>query len=427
MGGYPDGSVAVRGIDLKTGYLKSSGDFNGHRTKVISFASDSILDVDTDVVASIDNEGHLLVWTISSINASGNKLDRRSIISRRPQRSFRLPVGHRGMSCDIVWQMGIVVAASNSMIYVFSVERDELLKALDMSINEEEMSLAKQQHTAASTTQQVEKSDDSIGDLLSFSSDDVASLSSEVLSTAAESATSKGVTSVRKVSVCNDGVILLHLEYKLPNEPVEHYLAAQSLGGSRIKLLYCELPVTFLDCPTHGNIAISGHTDGCVYVYDSQSLQVLYGMCAPLFCFSQDAQTRQMGHEGQNCDGTAVVCVKVGPNPRYPAMLTVSTADGALYVKPLPDYMKWERIVSPSALSQVVNAPIKAVRSALQNASTLSSSVADNAGVFAHNVKDTVDDAIGKLTGGASLKSISKDIGNNSLVKGFSSFFGGRK
>ena len=60
--------------------------------------------------------------------------------------------------------------------------------------------------------------------------------------------------------------------------------------------------------------------------------------------------------------GNAIICVRAGPSPETPSLLCITSACGALYVRPLPDFVRWERTRIPSALSQLVNAPIQAVR-----------------------------------------------------------------
>ena len=303
-GGQADGSISVRGIDADTGCLKSSGDFRAHRCPVVCIATDHIVDADTDVAVSVDNKGHILVWTISGLSTPGQgqrQGNRRTIISRRPQRSFRMP-GYTSTStsasysCDIVWQMGIIATAYGSQLLIFSVERDELIRALDISISKNELRMADIESAAVLSRLATEAST-RLGvsgttipspspavltaDLLSFSEDMRAS-------TAAGSApVLVGETSVKRVVISDRGRILLHLEYKSDSSTsttsiwsssstgtsaVRTFLAAQALTGNRVALVQCHSPVTYLGCPDHGDIAISGHVDGSVYIYDSMQL-----------------------------------------------------------------------------------------------------------------------------------------------------------
>jgi hypothetical protein len=231
-------------------------------------------------------------------------------------------------------------------------------------------------------------------------------------------------THVKHVALSDSGSIVVHLVYDDGHamSTSRHFLAAHALSGTRVKLIPCMSEVTFLDCPAHGDVAISGHADGCVYLYEATSLQVLYACCPRLFSIPQNGSIGLESVDGN----TAVLCVKVGPDARFPALLTVATQGGELYVKSLPDYIRWEKINSPSALSQVVNAPIKAVRTALQNASTLTSTIGENAGVLAHNVKGSVEDALGSVgnIGKAGLKSLGEE--GTKMLSNFSSFFNRR-
>ena len=59
------------------------------------------------------------------------------VISRRPQRLFHFAPSQHGR-CDISWQMGVVVTVSKGTISIFSVERDERLKAFDFSCRSDE-------------------------------------------------------------------------------------------------------------------------------------------------------------------------------------------------------------------------------------------------------------------------------------------------
>ena len=61
--GRVDGSVAVREMDPRNGFILSAGDFSAHRHRVICLAVDSIAYSRTDVIASCDAYGTCLVWT----------------------------------------------------------------------------------------------------------------------------------------------------------------------------------------------------------------------------------------------------------------------------------------------------------------------------------------------------------------------------
>ena len=140
-GGRVDGSIAVREIDPRTGFILSAADFHAHHHRVIAIAVDSIAFARTDVIASCDAYGQTFVWTISRLKVVTQQNRNSSyVISRRPQRLFRCqPSQH--MRCDISWQLGLVVTVSQGVVHLFSVERDERLRAFEFDWEEEIVSV----------------------------------------------------------------------------------------------------------------------------------------------------------------------------------------------------------------------------------------------------------------------------------------------
>lgn len=136
-GGLVDGSIAVREIDPRTGFVLSAADFHAHHHRVISIAVDSIAFARTDVVASCDAYGQTFVWTVSRLKAVTQQTGNSSyVISRRPQRLFRCQSSQH-MRCEISWQLGLVVTVSRGVVHIFSVERDERLRAFEFDWEEE--------------------------------------------------------------------------------------------------------------------------------------------------------------------------------------------------------------------------------------------------------------------------------------------------
>ena len=70
---------------------------------------------------------------------------------------------------------------------------------------------------------------------------------------------------------------------------------------------------------------------------------------------------------------------------------------GELYVKPLPDFIRWERGRVPSALAQIVNAPLQAVRGTIQQATSLGAWTTEQAGALAHNAKSFADETLSDM------------------------------
>ena len=86
----------------------------------------------------------------------------------------------------------------------------------------------------------------------------------------------------------------------------------------------------------------------------------------------------------------AIRCVAVGPNARRPSIIVATTASGAIYVRALPDYIKWEKTRAVSALSQFVSGPMQAVKGTIMQAS-------DAAGALATNAKSFAGEALAKV------------------------------
>ena len=98
-------------------------------------------------------------------------------------------------------------------------------------------------------------------------------------------------------------------------------------------------------------------------------------------------------HHSHHTTANAIICVRLGPNPEAPALIIVSSANGALYLRPLPDFVKWERTRVPSALTALVSAPMAAVRGTIMQAQTIA---AEAAGVLAENAKTFVTEKLTK-------------------------------
>ena len=67
-----------------------------------------------------------------------------------------------------------------------------------------------------------------------------------------------------------------------------------------------------------------------------------------------------------------------------------------MFLIPFPDFVKYERMHSTSAFSQIVNAPIQAVKGTIQSAQNFTILAGDAAGSLAHNAKGMADDAFGE-------------------------------
>lgn len=358
-GGKIDGSISVRELEYRCGFIKSEGDFRSHRSPVLHISADSIPNATTDVIASCDASGMILVWTVSEIrHPIGNLKDmfeRESVISRRPQRMFRCKPCPE-VSCDISCKMGIiVVTCCGTEVHIFSIERDERIRCF---------------HASKSTI----------------------------------SDTDYRKRTIRRVTLCNDGLIVVHVEESCAplidgfEVAVEHFVEVYGLSGSFIASACASTAITFLSCPSHGEVVITGQSDGCVNLYRSQNLDLLYSIAPHVSCILSYA-----GSDWTSADihaspsPSAVVCIKVGPNPDRPTLLVISCQSGDTYLRALPDFVRWEKNRNPSALAQLVSAPLEVVRGTLHSAHQLSQQIQTNAHNIATNARSIADDAISEL------------------------------
>jgi len=314
-GGRVDGSVSVRELDYRSGFVKSAGDFRAHRSRVLCVSSDSILNANTDVVVSCDAVGIVLVWTVSEVRHLKDLANREIVISRRPQRLFRVPPCPEAC-CDISWTMGIVVVTTGLELSIFSVERDEKLRVF-------------------------------------------------YLSQAMASKTAK----VKRVALSSDGIIIAHVFDNVPS--AKHYIVAIALSGTLMNTVEVLSPISFLSCPDHGDLVITGDTDGLVSFYRTSNLSLVFSYSP----FAESPDT-----------SSSVLCARLGPNPKCPAVLVISCVSG-IFVKALPDFMAFERQRSPTALQQLVSVPLQTVRNTIQHAQNLGSTISENAGGDVHNLK----------------------------------------
>jgi hypothetical protein len=337
--GRVDGSIAVREVDPRTGFILSAADFHAHHHRVICLACDSITLARTDVIASCDAFGQTLVWNVfRSKNTSQPSGYSSYLISRRPQRLFRCePSQH--MRCEISWQLGLVVTVSKGVVHIFSVERDERLRAFEYEWEEEIIVSETEQKEKEKETEK--KSPDRkasetglLGDAVESHSEgspsergsaekvsvefevnkkdyhksdktNTSGLSSTYRRRIPKNSGSSGghvelseeCSIARRIALCDDGVIILHVEVTSTRdetdskkktdsgevhssdaapspsktqetEPTAHYIVSYSLSGVRIGRLRMASPVTFLSVPDRGSdVVITGSEDGAVSVF----------------------------------------------------------------------------------------------------------------------------------------------------------------
>lgn len=331
--GHPDGRVVCREIDTLTCEVISAGDFRAHRHSVCSMATDCISDGLTDVVASIDEAGQLLIWTVSKVGSKG-------IISRRPQRHFRM-TRSKYLKVDLSWSMGIVAVCDREMIGVFSIEKNEIIHrwSIDAANND------------ASVIPKLTES--------------------EVI-------TSSHVM-VRKISLSNLGFIVASVETVAPDlQHSDFFITTFTLSGIRTGVYKCGASVTYMTCHQRGQVALVGLSNGSVELLSSASAELLYSFTPHMSC------ARREGERASSIDSSesnAVNHIAVGQS-----VIVVTSVSGNMFCRALPDFVKYEKYRTASSLSKLVNNPLQTVQ---QHAQTLSDA--------ASSLKVHIDESIGEL------------------------------
>ena len=368
--GHADGSVAVREIDTLSAVVRTGCEFRAHRHPVIFVSSDNIPGGFTDVIVSIDAVGIVLVWTLSM-----DKNTKTYSLSRRPQRLLRCFHG-KATCCDLSWHMGIVIGASGGTLSLFSIERNERLRCIDIR-------------------------KELCGD--GHSSEGMDCL-------------------VLHICVCNDGLILTHtamFRTVLLNEEKSsrHFICSHTVSGYRTGLLQAPSPVTFMACPGRSSVLLAGHMDGTVRLFDAHNCDLLYEynpmnnyVCCPIASDNSGggrvspSSSKLPSDIEVDAAAAAILCVKVGPNVERPAVMCISNASGAIFIRALPDYVRWERTRVSSPLSQILSVPANVVRQAQAWTS-------DTAGALLVNAKTMSDEAL-------------KRINKSKIFKGVGQLFG---
>ena len=462
-GGRADGSLSVTQLNPSSGKIVSQGQFSGHRAPVLAASAATIRDTSssfgglgqnqategytsstsnlTEVVASVDASGLLLIWTVSLLGRSGrgtntytnnisSKLGR-GVISRRPQRAFTVRRESKdkdkgqnqdkdkdrdrdykddqedkeeegcSITCDLSWQMGVCAVGLGDSLRVFSIERDELLRAFAVDgMKALQMAQKNSPHAfddafddiKATSPPPAPEPERKEGDILLLDTEKEGEEGEE--GEEGKNSTGKkekegdageeAVTFVRKMVLCGDGSIIAQLCVKVKTHTHHintrtrtrtHYLlATYTLAGTLVSSTVCLSPPTTLSCPALADVIITGHLDGSVFLWETGTLRVLYAFRPHLSCLQAEGGGASMGDQtsvgtvssgytegnGSNNsnnsnNGSPVVSVTVGPDVRRPVVIVVSTEAGRVYVKPLMDFVSWEQVRSPTTFTKVVN------------------------------------------------------------------------
>jgi hypothetical protein len=448
--GAIDGSISIREMDLKTGFIKSCADYHAHKRKVISLSADSAPDY--QIISSLDESGLILIWTIIPPNPSHQA---RSVyaISRRPQRLFRIDPSS-DMHVEISWQMGVVVAVSGTVVKIFSIERNELLRTFSMKFTMESSSSSSSSASSALEMVQVghcyfpSYGNDTFYEFTYNGNVEGIFGNKKYLplenggngngngngTTSEDLLAPKYIT--RRFVISDYGMVIVHMEAFIYVDSlleyedqlqIQHLLVAYTISGVRTAVITPFSPVTCLVCPDHSEIVIAGHRDGTVVFYQAQDLTILHKLQPSAYCTpihlalpgtvgnssshgnggkregkrdstvgtSTDKQTmKSLTKFERGTDTTAIISISVGPSRQSPAVICMTTEAGNVYIKGLPDFIKWERNRSPSALAQLAAVPLQAVKGTILQAQNWT---AETAGVIAQNARSLADEALTEL------------------------------
>jgi hypothetical protein len=296
--------------------------------------------------------------------------------------------------------MGVTICATRGYVSIFSIERNERIHLHDI------------RHDLKAFLRDKNSSPKLNGD----------SSSKQLPSTPKKSNLwdLKDDVIIKRISLCDDGIFIIQVEVitrsstdedllglNMTTPPLsssssgggamsQHFLVSYSLQGVRLSVYPLQTPITFLSSPGHGNILILGHRDGRVSFVSSFTLELIYQWFPHDRCLTSILQYKGGGNGViiPEPEHAAVIAVRIGPNIRRPAVMTVSTSSGALYIRALPDFIKWEKGIYQSTLSQIVNAPFQAVKGTLQQAHLVA---ADAAGVIASNAKSFADETFARV------------------------------
>ena len=312
-GGWLDGCVMLREVEITSTKILSGGDFRAHQSPVVSIASDVIAEGKEEVVASCEEEGRVLIWSVSKRKKSSR--DQRYFISRRPHRLFLLPpCPTRSYLVGISWQMGVLCAAVSEEIHIFSIEGNEKIRVIQIS--------------------------QSVPTGMGFGID--------------------------FLSLCNNGTIVVcgpnSSTGDVDSALASSTIASFTIGGHLSSL--CELHsfATICFVPGKGDIVAVGFYDGSVCILESGSLHNIYSFTphnSYTFCEYKSQIPSARSSDSTNATKNGILDIDFGPDPTHPSVLVVSSISGAVFVKALPDFISWEKNRVPSTLHQIASAPLQ--------------------------------------------------------------------
>lgn len=462
--GRIDGGISIREYDSICNIV-SGVEFTGHKYPVACMSVDEVNHANTDVIASVDIQGYVMLWTcslisnaITSTNSSAgnattkqqkNKSNsKRYAISRRPQRMFYV-ISDPFACCDVSWNLGIIVVGAKAGIHVFSIEKNELI--IYQNIHDDIkgwIQLCSEEENTFNQTNEymhIPSDDDTYTNNDNVKQNMINAKFSTFTATSASvndknsngnslSGSTTGNTAVnarlwssgdfvriRQIFMSNCGVVVMHVEVMNPlyrassvgmtsvrnttnanagnrTLPFLHYIVTYSIMGTKqciFKGHGASNEITFISVPNKGDMICVGYQDGLVQLLLLSTLNVVfhyYPHQHALKCVltNHNKTTEILVPDEKEVVGS-ITSVRLGPRVDNPTIIAISTSNGHLYVKALPDFLRWD------IKTRDIGFMSQAVKGTLQQAHHLSIVATETAGAIATNAKNFADETFAKV------------------------------
>jgi WD40 repeat protein len=295
------------------------------------------------------------VWTVSHSGHGEGGSHKRRLMSRRPQRSFRVRPSPSHICCDLSWHTGVLVCTSNNTLSLFSIERNERVRSVDLADDLAPVANSLQHSPSSLLVKAIHLSDEGF--------------------------------IVCSCVLQDDSVVPIRQTF---------FLCAYTIQGTRSSLSVLLSPPTFLSIPSRGPSVICGSMDGKVSIYSVFTLSLVWSYAPHTSCLSGQGEGNK-ALLSVRVDESPVICVRVGPNPLKPAVICMTTDAGSIFIRALPDFIKWEKSCNQRTLSQMVQAPLQVLRGTMQQAHDMTMVAGEAAGALAANAKIFADETLSKV------------------------------
>lgn len=343
--GRPDGLIYVHSLESYKGEAVGAAYFSGHRSTVTFISHDSKrMDHSQNIICSCDQDGVALLWVLAK---KLSFLSKSYSVCRHPVRLFR---AHPSAftCCDLSLELGIVVVGSRNLVSVFSIEYNMKLRDIDIT-----------------------------KDICNTPQIDTPQLSSSCY--------------IKHIALSNYGSVTLFVEKEISHQEdgvvqTTHILASYSVNGNLAVLVEVPAAVTCLYCPKKESVLFAGCSDGAILFLLQGSLEIIHNIkpsenckiCKPNVPGTPEGAEAPLTEAYPRAGvDSAITCIRSGPSPEYPALVVASNTAGDVFLIPLPDYIRWDKIESSkNIISNIVQTPISALRGTLQHAQSITGQAA---------------------------------------------------